>query len=112
MSLQISTVQEYFATLDQRFVSEACKGVEAIFQFQLSGDTGGTWHVSVNDGSFEIAEGAHDKPTTTIKMKEGDYVKMVNGKLNGSMAFMTGKLKVTGSIPMAQRMQKIFPPSA
>jgi putative sterol carrier protein len=30
--------------------------------------------------------------------------------MNGTMAFMTRKLKVGGSVPMAQRMNKFLPP--
>ena len=111
MSLQIASMQEYFETLDQRFVADAARGVEAIFQYEISGDTGGTWHVAVTDGAFELHEGAHPQPTTTIKMKDEHYVKMVNGKLKGPMAFMTGKLKVKGNIKMARKMESIFPPA-
>ncbi len=105
----VESIQHYFQTLDDRFVASAANGVQAVFQFEISGDTGGTWHAVVDDGAFTLHEGAHDKPTTTLKMKDTDYVKMVNGKLPGPMAFMTGKLKVSGSIPMAQKMKSIFP---
>ena len=49
--------------------------------------------------------------TATIKMTAEDYVMMVNGKLNGTMAFMKGQMKVTGNMMMAQKMQQIFPPN-
>ena len=107
----VSSVQEYFATLGERFVADASAGVQCVFQYELSGETGGTWHVVVDDGSFEVIEGAHESPTTTLKMKDADYVKMVNGALAGPMAFMTGKLRVKGSIPIARKMESIFPPN-
>ena len=44
-------------------------------------------------------------------MTGDDYVKMVNGKLNGTMAFMKGQMKVTGNMLLAQKMQGIFPPN-
>ena len=37
-------------------------------------------------------------------MSGDDYVQMVNGKLIGTMAFMKGKLKVTGNVMLAQKM--------
>ena len=40
-----------------------------------------------------------------------DDVKMANGDLNGSMAYMKGQLKVSGNVMLAQKMQSIFPPS-
>ena len=53
----ITNVKEYFDTLDQRFDSEAAKGLTASFQFELGGDNGGTYCVKVNDGAMEIQRG-------------------------------------------------------
>ena len=109
MSFKVSTVKEYFDTLGDRFVADKSKGINAVYQFELSGDQGGTYHVVVNDGSMSVEEGAHDKPTTTLKMEGSDYVKMTNGELKGQVAYMTGKMKISGSIPMAMKMKNIFP---
>ena len=42
-------------------------------------------------------------------MEGGNFVKMSNGTLSGQMAYMTGKMKIAGSIPMAMKMKNIFP---
>ena len=105
----ITNVKEYFDTLDQRFDSEAAKGVNASFQFELAGDDGGTYCVKVNDGAMEIQEGAETDPTFTLKMNADDYIKMAHGKLNGAMAFMTGKMKISGDRSLANTMKKLFP---
>jgi len=34
---------------------------------------------------------------------------MCNGQLDGMSAFMSGKLKVTGNIMLAQRIASLFP---
>jgi putative sterol carrier protein len=107
--MQVSSVKEYFDTLPQRFVAEAAKTIQAVFQFELAG--AGTYHVIVDHGTMNVVEGAHASPTATIKMSGDDYVKMVNGKLNGAMLFMKGQMKVTGNVLLAQKMQGIFPPS-
>jgi putative sterol carrier protein len=108
--MQVSSVKEYFDTLPQRFVATAAKGVKAIYQFELSGDGGGTYHVTIDDGTMTVTEGAAEKPSTTLKMTGADYVDMVNGKLSGTMAFMKGKLKVSGNVMLAQKMQAFLPP--
>ncbi len=109
--MQVSSVREYFDTLPQRFQSAAAKGLHAIFQFELSGDGGGTYHVAVDDGQMKVVEGAAPAPSATIKMKGDDYVKMVNGQLSGTMAFMKGQMKIAGNVVLAQKMQAIFPPN-
>jgi putative sterol carrier protein len=106
----VSSVKDYIETLPQRFVPGASKGVNAVFQFELSGDGGTTFHVTVDDGTMKVTDGPASAPNTTIKMASTDYVDMVNGKLNGAMAFMKGKLKVSGNVMLAQKMQTIFPP--
>ncbi|MFT6396938.1 MAG: putative sterol carrier protein [Bradymonadia bacterium] len=108
-AIQAATVEEYFATMEQRFEPEGAKDVDAVFQFELSGDEAGTWNVHVKDGAMTMANEAHAEPTTTIKMDGGNFVKMSNGTLSGQMAYMTGKMKIAGSIPMAMKMKTIFP---
>jgi putative sterol carrier protein len=107
MSFKVSSAEEYFSTLDQRFLAAGAAGVQAVFQFNL--EPAGTWHVIIDDGTFSVHQGAAESPTTTFVMKGDDYVKMVNGDLNGQMAFMTGKMKIKGAIPMAMKLKQIFP---
>ena len=105
----ITTAKDYFDTLGDRFNSDAAKGLTATFQFELSGDEGGTYCVHVDDGAMSVCEGAEDEPTFVLKMKADDYIKMAHGKLNGAMAFMTGKMKISGNRSLAPKMKEIFP---
>jgi putative sterol carrier protein len=106
----VTSVKEYFDTIDSRFHSDAAKGVNAVFQFELSGPGGGIYAVSVDDTKVSVTEGAHASPTVTLKMDADDYVKMSNGKINGHWAVMSGKLKVSGNMMVAMKMQQLFPP--
>ena len=105
----ITNAKEYFDTLGDRFDSGEASGLSASFQFELSGDNGGTYCVEVNDGAMEIIEGGKESPTFTLKMDADEYIKMAHGKLNGAMAFMTGKMKISGDRGLATTMKKIFP---
>ena len=108
----VTSIAHYFETLPARFIPSGAKGLKATFQFELAGEQGGTWHVTVDDGTMAIHEGAAaGTPSATIKMKALDYIKMVNGELSGTMAFMKGQMKITGNMMMAQKMQNIFPPN-
>lgn len=109
---RVSSVKEYFDTLPIRFVASAAQGINATFQFELPGDGGGTYHVKVVDGAMSVHEGPVASPSTTLKMTAQDYIKMANGDLNGMTAFMSGHLKVTGNMMLAQKMQAIFPQGA
>jgi putative sterol carrier protein len=108
---QVSSVKEYFDTIGNRFVASAAKGVNAVFQFELSGPSGGTFAVVVEETSVKVNEGGVAEPTVVLKMDADDYLKMANGKINGHWAAVTGKLKVSGNMMMAMKMQQLFPPS-
>lgn len=110
---RVSNMQEYFETLPDRLVSEAASGVNASFLYDIAGDGGGEWTVTFVEGAMSVESGnTSAKPTVKIMMKASDYVDMVNGDLDGTKAFMTRKLKVKGSVAMAQKMKKFLPPLA
>ncbi len=107
---KVANTQEYFSTLADRFVADAAKGVTATMQYSLSGDGGGEWSVTIDDGVFKgVDSGTADKPTLHIMMDASKFIEMANGDLDGRKAFLTRKLKVKGNIALAQKMQKFFP---
>jgi len=110
MIARVSTCQEYFDTLNDRFIPDQAKGVQTTVVYEISGEGGGTWTVNVNDGALAIESGGAEKADVTLKMNAKDYIDMANGDLDGTKAFMTRKLKVQGKIPMAQKMKKFLPP--
>lgn len=107
--MPISTCQEYFDTLPQRFVADASKGVKAVFQFELTGPGGGTWHVLVDDGKIDVKAGAHPNPGSTVEATADDYVKIANNEMNGLRAVMTRRMKIGGNLVLARKMQNMFP---
>ncbi|MCX4240561.1 Rieske 2Fe-2S domain-containing protein [Paraliomyxa miuraensis] len=106
---KIGSVAEYFDTLPQRFVSSASRGVDAVFQWDIPGEDGATIHAIVKDGTMELREGKHPQPTVTIAIPAADYLKLINGELDGARAFTTGSGKVSGKLRMAMKMRNIFP---
>jgi putative sterol carrier protein len=68
------------------------------------------YHCLIANESIEVQQGKHAAPNITITMKESDYLNLVNGKLNGQTAFMTGKLKIAGDMGLALRLQSLFKP--
>ncbi len=110
MSRRVSSCREYFDNISERFIANKANGVDATYLFQLEGDGGGTWTVTVRDNTISVSEGAAPDPSVTFTMKASDYVDMANGDLGGVKAFMTRKLKVAGKIPLAQKMNDFLPP--
>jgi putative sterol carrier protein len=109
MGMPATSVEHYFATLEERFVPQAAKGVSALYLFELAGEGGGNYFVKVEDGTISLRENATEMPNTTFKISASDYIDMVNGKLSPPVAFVKGRLRVTGDFLLAHKMGNILP---
>ena len=58
--------------------------------------------------ALEVVKGAHDSPTTTIKMSASDFIDMIQGKLNAMKAYTGGQLKIEGDLMKSQLIEKLF----
>ena len=103
-----TSCKQVFDQMPDRLNKDAAKGLNAVYQFDLAGDGGGKWSVAINNEQCAIQEGAHPSPNITISMAAQDYLDMVAGKLNGQMAFMTGKLRIQGDMGLALKLQSLF----
>lgn len=73
------------------------KGIKGIVKLDLEREDG-PGHEST------IIFGATDAPEVVVRMTVPDYLAMMSGELNGQMAFMTGKLKFEGSLPLLMQL--------
>lgn len=106
---EATNVQSAIDTMKGRFNAGAASGLDAVYQVNLSGSEAGNYYLKIANGGLETGEGTHDSPNITINMASNDFVDMTNGKLNPTMAYMSGKLKVSGDMGLAMKMQSIFP---
>ena len=104
----MATPSELFAKMASQFNPEQAEGLNAVVQFNLSGDNGGNWFVTVADGQCDVGEGQAEEPTATVSMDGSDYVDMISGKLSPVTAFMGGKVKVDGDLAAVMKLQTAF----
>ena len=106
------TPEQVFGELQTTLDAEPrrTKGVSARYQFHIKGDGGGDWTMIVEDGSARIERGSIDDAQTTVTMEAGDFIAMCTGELDGTDAFMSGKLKVAGDPFLGMRLAEIMKP--
>lgn len=104
----MATVKESFQAMPGRFKTDRAQGVKAVIQYDITGEGGGTYHVEIADGKCTVQDGAAASPALTLTMPAQDWLDMVAGKLNGQMAFMSGKLKLRGDMGLAMRLAGMF----
>ncbi|MGD8475010.1 MAG: SCP2 sterol-binding domain-containing protein, partial [Anaerolineae bacterium] len=56
----------------------------------------------------DVQSGTHEKPTTTLKMSDDDFLQYVSGKLPAMQAYSSGRLKIEGDLMKSQLVEKLF----
>ena len=104
------TPDEIFTEINNRLQADPSKAANnnAAYQFDLTGDSGGQYHIVFKDGKGDAGSGAVENPNITISMAASDMVDMVTGKLDPTMAFMSGKIKIKGDMGLAMKLQTIL----
>jgi putative sterol carrier protein len=104
----VNTPQEIFDAMVEQFQPDKAKNINAVIQYNLSGENGGEWYASIADGTCTVAKGTSEEPSLTINMADEDFVAMSSGNVNPIQLFMSGKVKVQGNLMMAQSMVTWF----
>ncbi len=102
------SVKGFFDGLSDSVDASKTAGMDASFQFDITGDDGGKWYAKVSDGTVDIGEGDIDSPTIVLTATDADWLDLLNGKINGQTAFLTGKLKIQGDMTLAMKLETIF----
>ena len=104
----MATVAEFFSELQGKVDPTKIAGMNATYQFDISGDQGGTWHVKLADGAASVNDGPAENPSITLNATDQNWLDIVSGKLSGQTAFLTGKLKIKGDMGLAMKLQNVF----
>ena len=105
------TASEVFTEINSRLQADPSKvkGMNAVYAFDLGdAEDGGQYHINLRDGSSDFGAGAPENPNITITMKPSDFVDLATGKLDGTMAFMSGKIKIKGDMGLAMKLQSVL----
>ncbi len=105
---ETKTPKEFFEkVLPKRFKPDKSAGVDITVQINITGPNGGDWVVTIKNQKLQVKEGKHPSPTLALEMAEADYMNLVNGKINGEKAFLTGKLRFKGNITLALKLREM-----
>lgn len=106
----MSAIQEVFQIIDAALKEDPSRaqGTVAVYQFNITGEGGGSYQVVLRENEGHAVEGAPETPDCTLTIDAEDFKQMVDGQLNGTEAFMSGKLQIDGDMSLALRLNDII----
>ncbi|CAL9688965.1 unnamed protein product [Knipowitschia caucasica] len=94
----------------QKEGAQLVKKVGGVFAFKVKDGPEGkeaTWIVDVKNGSGSVCNDPAIKADCTLAASDADLLELMTGQLNPQMAFFKGKLKITGNMGMAMKLQNL-----
>ncbi|KAK5930250.1 hypothetical protein CgunFtcFv8_026505 [Champsocephalus gunnari] len=86
------------------------KKIGGVFAFKVKDGPNGqeaVWYVDVKNGRGCVHNDTAKKADCTISMSDTDLLSLMTGKMNPQTAFFQGKLKITGNMGMAMKLQSL-----
>lgn len=105
---RVNSVQDVFDAMPSHFLPDQAGDMQATIQFDLSGEGGGQWYAAIADRVLNVYAGQAPAPSLTLMTSAGDYLSIINGELKPMAAFMQGKIRVKGDMPLLLKMQSLF----
>jgi putative sterol carrier protein len=104
----MADIAKMFNDMTANFDPKKAEGINAVVQFDLTGDNGGQYWIKIADGKLDAGEGQAENPKVTLKAAADDWMAVANGTLNPMQAFMSGKIKIQGDMGLALKLQPLL----
>lgn len=97
-----------YAMSMQPDITSRMEGIEGAVLWVIEGEGGGTFAMSFGSDGFNVREGEADA-RATVKLGMDTWKELSSGKSNPQMAFMQGKMTVTGDMSFLMQLQGVMP---
>ncbi|CAH1398041.1 unnamed protein product [Nezara viridula] len=104
------TIEGIITNLNEKFNADIVNDTQAIYQFNiLSGDRREIYYIDLRNGSGSAGKGKSEgNPDTIFSIDAENFNRLVEGNLRAPTAFMTGRMKISGSMQKAAKLEKLF----
>ena len=87
---------------------EAAAGLDANFQFEVSGQENFTAYLEIKNSQATYHDGPAAHPDVIIKTPADIWLAVAMGELDGAQAYMTGAYQVEGDLGLLMRLGSLF----
>uniref|UniRef100_A0A8C1LR85 Hydroxysteroid dehydrogenase-like protein 2 n=1 Tax=Cyprinus carpio TaxID=7962 RepID=A0A8C1LR85_CYPCA len=108
-SASTGPVSDMFNIIRGVLSPDIVKTTQGVYRFDLSGDHAGVWYIDLKNDAGSAGSGEPPvKADVIMTLDSSDFIKMFEGKLKPTMAFMSGKLKIKGDMGLAIKLEKMM----
>jgi putative sterol carrier protein len=105
MEMDINGLLSKIATYYDSSMSESFTGN---IQVELTGEKSGNWYLAFQNGQCNVIEGNAEEPTLSLSCDSADFNDLLQGTLDPTKAYMSGKLKITGNILVVMKLASML----
>jgi putative sterol carrier protein len=103
-----ATINTIMNKMQGAFQAENAKGIDTVVQFDIGGENGGKWVLTIKDQQCKVNQGTTPNPKLTFISNEQTFLDIFTGKQDGVKAYMLGKVRMIGDITLALKLPKLF----
>jgi NAD(P)-dependent dehydrogenase (short-subunit alcohol dehydrogenase family)/putative sterol carrier protein len=101
-------IEGIFTKINSHLTPEIAKGTNACFLFVVKGDEDRTYYVDLTENGAAGKGKPTTKPDATLTMEADKIEELFDGKLKAADAYLSGKLKISGSLMKAMKLEKLM----
>lgn len=98
-----------FGQIESFLSPDLIEKTKAVYTFEVTGDEAGKWFIDLKNGTGSCGQG--DPPSSAdahFTMSSENFFKMFTGSLKPTTAFMSGKMKLSGDMGKAMKLEKLM----
>jgi putative sterol carrier protein len=103
-----ASLEEALDWLRKHFDPDAAGDLHVVYQYELSGLSGGALYARVDDGRLEVAAGSFEAADVRFRLAAADFFAILAGRANADMLFMEDRIEIEGDLFLALKMRRLF----
>jgi putative sterol carrier protein len=104
-----ASCRELLKMMPLAFNAPAARGLEAVYQFDVTGNDPFRAYLKIGGETCSHHEGLADKSDIVIHTPGDVWMAVARGELDGQQAFMSGKYTVEGDLSLLLKLRSLFP---
>lgn len=106
--IRFSSIEDMFAALPHGLNKKKAEGIDAVIQFNLSGEENENGYLTIQNQTCGYTFGKHPGPTMTINAPGQVWLDITNGDLAGDKALLEGMYTVEGDASLLLNFADLF----